>query len=144
MRIKAFLLQSPLFAISRASRRVDQVLGAGDLPFLEALVLVSIFFEEPKPVKPSQLAETLCTARGNVSHCISALESKELVRRRIDPDDARGFHVLLKPHGRTRAMRVIRAFDRLQKQFEREIGASELKSALAVIRKVEQLCAYAP
>lgn len=144
MRIEAFLLHSPLFAVSRAARQLDshiaRILGSGDLTFFEALLLVSIFFEEPEAVKPSRLAETFGTARGNVSHCVSALEAKGLVRRRIDPEDARGFHVVLKPQGRSRAMRAIRTLDRLQKRFEHEIGMSHLQSALAAIRKVEDVC----
>jgi DNA-binding MarR family transcriptional regulator len=145
MRIDTFLRQSPLFAIRRASRLFDTYLGrilkSGDTSFMEALVLVSILFEEPKAIKPSELADTLAVTRGNVSHCISTLEAKGLVRRRIDPADARAIHVVMKPEGRTHAMRVIRTFDRLQKDFERHIGASELQAALSVIGEVERLFA---
>jgi DNA-binding MarR family transcriptional regulator len=144
VRIEAFLSQSPLFAVSRAARRLDshvaRILGSENLTFFEGLLLASLFFEEPKPIKPSRLAETFSTTRGNVSHCISGLEAKGLVRRRIDPEDARGFHVILKPPGRTMAMQVIRAFDQLQKKFERDIGTTELQAALAVIREVERVC----
>ncbi len=55
--------------------------------------------------------------RGNVSNCISTLEAKGRVRRRIDPDDARAIHVLLKPEGRTQAMRLIRTFWSAAKRF---------------------------
>lgn len=144
VRIEAFLSQSPLFAVSRAARRLDRqlarILGSADLTFFEGLVLVSIFFEEPHAIKPSRLAETFLTTRGNISHCISGLEAKGLVRRRIDPEDARGFHVILKPHGRAMAMQVIRAFDQLQKKFEKNIGITELQAALAAIREVERVC----
>jgi DNA-binding MarR family transcriptional regulator len=145
VRIEAFLRQSPLFAVSRASRRLDahlsRVLRSGDLTFQEALVLVSIFFDEPKPIKPSHLADTLATTRGNVSHCVSSLETKGLVKRRIDPEDARSFQVLLKPQGRARAMRVIRTLHQMQRDFEHHIGAKDIQAALAVIERVEQLCA---
>jgi len=148
LRIQAFLQQSPLFAVRRASRQVEthlaRIIGSGEISFLEALVLVSVFFEEPQPVRPSELAGTLSTTRGNVSHCISSLEAKGLVRRRIDPEDARGFNVVLKPDGKSLAMRVIRALDRLQKDFEQRIRASELQTALAVIEKVGQMCAARP
>jgi DNA-binding MarR family transcriptional regulator len=144
VRIEAFLSQSPLFAVSRAARRLDRqvarILSSAELTFFEGLVLVSIFFEEPQAIKPSRLAETFATTRGNVSHCISGLEAKGLVRRRIDPEDARGFHVVLKPQGRTMAMQVIRAFDQLQKKFEKNIGTTELQAALQVIREVEHVC----
>lgn len=146
MRIDAYLRQSPLFTVRRASRQFDahfsQVLRNRDISFLEALVLVSIFFEEPKTIKPSELADALAVTRGNISHCISTLEAKGLVRRRIDSEDARAIHIQLKPEGRALAMKLIRAFDRLQKDFERYVGASELEAALKVIRQVEQLFAH--
>ena len=145
MRIEAYLRQSPLFAVRRASRHFDahlaQIVRNRNLSFLEALVLVSIFFEEPKPIKPSELAETLAVTRGNLSHCISTLEAKGMVRRRIAPEDARAIHIQLKPEGRAQAMKAIAAFDRLQKDFERQVGAAELNAALLVIRRVEQLFA---
>src|ERR1700760_908357 len=101
MRIDAFLNESPMFAVNRASRRFEaltaQVLAEDGLSFLEGLVLTAVFFEAPKPVKPSQLADTFETTRGNVSHCISSLEARGLLQRKIDPEDARAYQLTLKP-----------------------------------------------
>jgi DNA-binding MarR family transcriptional regulator len=145
MRIDAFLNESPMFAVNRAARRFDslttKVLAGDSLGFLEGLVLAAIFFEAPRPVKPSQLAETFGTTRGNVSHCVSSLEAKGLLQRKIDPRDARAFQITLKPQGKRCAMRVIGAFDRLQKDFEDEIGKATLKEMLKALRKLEALFA---
>src|SRR5258708_29534158 len=123
MRIEAFLQQSPLFEINRASRKfassLNGILGSGDTNFLEALVLLSILFEEPNTVGPSQLADVLSTTRGNIGHCISSLEAKGLLRRRIDPEDARGFQLFIKPQGRKCAMGAMRTLDELQRQLEK-------------------------
>jgi DNA-binding MarR family transcriptional regulator len=145
MRIDAFLNESPMFAVNRAARRFDslttKVLAGDSLGFLEGLVLAAIFFEAPQPVKPSQLAETFGTTRGNVSHCLSSLEAKGLLQRKIDPRDARAFQITLKPQGKKCAMRVIGAFDRLQKDFEEEIGKASLREMLKALRKLEALFA---
>ncbi len=145
MRINAFLNESPMFAVNRAARRFDslttKVLAADSLGFLEGLILAAIFFEAPRPVKPSQLAETFGTTRGNVSHSVSSLEAKGLLQRRIDPRDARAFQITLKPHGKKCALRVISAFDRLQKDFEDEIGKASLREMLKALRKLEALFA---
>ncbi len=145
MRIEAFLKESPMFAVNRAARRFDsltaQVLAGDDLSFLEGLVLAAMFFEAPAPVKPSQLAETFGTTRGNVSHCVSSLEAKGLLQRRIDPEDARAYLLTLKPQGKKCAVRVIGAFDKLQKEFEREVGKAALSEMLRSIRKIEALFA---
>jgi DNA-binding MarR family transcriptional regulator len=141
MRINAFLHESPMFAVSRAARRFDalasRALAEDKLSFLEGLTLAALFFEAPKLVKPSQLAETFGTTRGNVSHCISSLEAKGHLQRRIDPEDARAYQLSLKPQGKRCAVRVIAALDRLQKDFEREIGKAELSEMLKSIRKLE-------
>lgn len=141
MRINAFLAESPMFAISRAGRRFEalaaQTLAGDGLSFLEGLTLAALFFEAPRAVKPSQLAETFGTTRGNVSHCISSLEAKGLLQRKIDPDDARAYQLSLKPQGKRCALRVIAAFDRLQKEFEEAIGKTALGEMLKAIRKLE-------
>jgi DNA-binding MarR family transcriptional regulator len=141
MRINAFLLESPMFVVSRAARRFEalasRALASDGLGFLEGLVLAALFFEAPLMVRPSQLAETFDTTRGNVSHCISSLEAKGLLQRKSDPEDARAFFLALKPHGRRVAVRVIASFDKLQKEFENEIGKPALAEMLKSIRKLE-------
>jgi DNA-binding MarR family transcriptional regulator len=141
MRIHAFLHESPMFAVSRAARRFEalaaRALADDDLSFLEGLTLAALFFEAPKVVKPSQLAETFGTTRGTVSHCISSLEAKGLLQRKIDPEDARAYQLSLKPQGKKCALRVIAAFDKLQKDFESEIGKMALGEMLKSITKLE-------
>jgi DNA-binding MarR family transcriptional regulator len=137
MRIETFLKESPMFCIALTARRFDalttRLLEADDLNFLEALILATLFFESPAAVKPSHLAETFGTTRGNVSHCISSLEAKGLVQRKIDPQDARAYHLTLKPQGRKTAIRVIGALDKVQRAFEHKVGKDALQSALRVI-----------
>jgi DNA-binding MarR family transcriptional regulator len=144
MRIDAFLQESPMFAVNRAARRLDslavQTLAPDSLNFLEGLVLTAMYFESPRPVNPSQLAETFATTRGNVSHCVSSLEAKGLLQRKIDPEDARAYQLTLKPPGKKCAVRVIGAFDKLQREFEQEIGKTALVEMLKVLRKLEALC----
>jgi len=145
MRIDAFLQESPMFAVNRAARRFEslatQALAADGLNFLEGLTLTAMFFEAPQPVKPSQLAEVFGTTRGNVSHCVSSLEAKGLLQRKIDPEDARAYQLTLKPMGKKCAVCVIGIFDALQRKFEREVGKTALGEMLKSLRKLEALCA---
>jgi DNA-binding MarR family transcriptional regulator len=145
MRIDAFLAESPMFAVNRAARRFEslaaQVLGADQLGFIEGMILAAMFFEAPQPVKPSQLAETFATTRGNISHCLSSLEGQGLLQRKIDPEDARAYLLTLKPQGKKVALRVIAAFDKLQKEFEDEVGKTTLRETLKSLRKLEALFA---
>ena len=145
MRIESFLSQSPVFQASRIARRMETslnlVLRDEGVTFFEALVLAAIFFEKKGAIKPSALAETFQTTRGNVSHCISSLEAKGLVRRRIDPEDARALRLVLQPLGRKRAVRVAGILDRMQRRFEETVGVATLKEMLGQMAIVEKLCA---
>lgn len=143
MRIDAFLSESPMFAVTGAARRFEalaaRVLAGDNLGFLESLVLAGLFFEAPRQVKPSELAATFATTRGSISHCISSLEAKGLVQRKIDPEDARAYLLTLRPQGRRCALRVIAALDRLQKGFEDEIGKAELAEMIRTVRRLNSV-----
>lgn len=137
MRIEVFLQHSPMFCVSQATRRFDsltmRLLREDNLNFLEALILSAMFFESPKLVKPSQLATALGATRGNVSHNISSLEAKGLIQRRLDREDSRAYRLALNPQGRKVAIRVIGVLDKLQRDFEDQVGKKELESSLRVI-----------
>jgi DNA-binding MarR family transcriptional regulator len=145
MRIEAFLKQSPVFQSSRIARKMDaslnRVLAGEGVTAFEALVLAAIFFEKKGEIKPSALAEAFETTRGNVSHCISSLEGKGLVRRRVDAEDARAFQLMLLPAGRRRVVRVVGILDRMQRHFEQSVGVAKLEAMLKQMKIVEELCA---
>lgn len=145
MRIESFLRESPVFQISRSARRIEasvnRILKDQDVTFFEALVLAAVFFEKKVPIKPSALAETFETTRGNMSHCLSSLEAKGLVRRRIDPEDARALRLTLLPAGRKRAAQLVGILDQMQNRFEQILGTTGLESMrrqMFVIESVSQ------
>jgi DNA-binding MarR family transcriptional regulator len=123
---------------------LNLVLEGEGLTFFESLVLAAIFFEKKGGVKPSYLAEAFQTTRGNVSHCISSLEAKGLVQRRIDGEDARALQLVLQTAGRKRAVRVVGILDRMQRHFEERIGAAKLEAMLGQLHSVEELCSRLP
>jgi DNA-binding MarR family transcriptional regulator len=147
MRIEAFLKQSPVFQASRIARRMEASLNLllqdEEVTAFEALILAAIFFEKRGEIKPSALAEAFQTTRGNVSHCISSLEAKGLVRRRIDPEDARAVQLVLRSQGKKRAVRVVGILDRMQRRLEEGIGAAKLEGMLAQMSTVDEICARA-
>ena len=144
MRIETFLRQSPIVQASRMARRMEaslnRVLKDEEMTAFEALVLAAIFFEKRGEIKPSALAEAFETTRSNVSHCISSLEAKGMVRRRIDPDDARALQLVLQPQGKRRAARVVGILDRMQRQVEEGIGLAKLEGMIRQMSEVEGLC----
>jgi DNA-binding MarR family transcriptional regulator len=119
---------------------LNLLLRGEGLTFFEALVLAAIFFEKKGGIQPSHLAETFQTTRGNISHCISSLEAKGLVRRKIDAEDARALQLVLHPAGRRRAVRVAGILDQMQRHFEEKIGVKELEAMMRQMGVVEELC----
>jgi DNA-binding MarR family transcriptional regulator len=147
MRIEAFLRQSPIVQTSRIARRMEVslnlVLKDEEVTAFEALVLAAIFFERRGEIKPSALADAFETTRSNVSHCISSLEARGLVQRKIDPEDARAVQLVLRPQGKRKAVRVVGILDRMQRQFEAGIGAAKLEGMIGLMSEVEELCSRA-
>jgi len=145
VRIESFLKQSPVFQVNRIARKMgaslNLILEDEGMTSVESLILAAIFLEKKSDITPSRLAETFETTRGNVSHCLSSLEAKGLVQRRIDPEDARAFRLALLPKGRRQAARVVGILDRMQRHFEDRVGAQELQDTLDQMCAVEELCA---
>jgi DNA-binding MarR family transcriptional regulator len=141
MRIEAYLRESPMFAVKKATRHFEaltaEAFATDCLGFTEGLVLAATFLEAPQPVKPSLLADTIGTTRGNVSHAISSLEAKGLVQRKIDPSDARAYLLILKPAGKKCAIRVVGAFDKMQRGFEVRVGKDNLEKALHTLNSLQ-------
>jgi DNA-binding MarR family transcriptional regulator len=143
MKIDKFLAESPVFAIAKAARTVEanlnRALRGEGLGFFQGLLLVAVFFEEAGQVSPSQLAASFSTTRGNISHGLSALEARGLVKRQIDADDARVLRITMRPEGRRCAMRLMKCFNALESRIETEVGAGNVRAAIAVMAQVEEL-----
>ena len=144
MRIEAFLRQSPIVQAGRIARSMEaslnRVLKDEQVTAFEALVLAALFFEPQGAIKPSALADAFETTRSNVSHCVSSLEAKGLVQRKIDPEDARAVQLVLRTQGKRRAARVVGIMDQMQRQLEGEIGAPKLEGMIQQMSEVEELC----
>jgi DNA-binding MarR family transcriptional regulator len=124
----------------RMEASLNLVLKDEEVTAFEALVLAAIFFEKRGEIQPSALAQAFETTRSNVSHCISSLEAKGLVQRKIDPEDARAVQLVLRPKGKRQAVRVVGILDRMQRQFEEGIGTVKLEGMIRQMAEVEGLC----
>jgi len=119
---------------------LNLVLKGEEVTAFEALVLAALLFEKRGAINPSALAQAFETTRSNVSHCLSSLEARGLVRRKIDPEDARAVQLVLRPQGKRQAARVVGIMDQMQRQLERGIGAAKLEAMIRQMGEVEELC----
>jgi DNA-binding MarR family transcriptional regulator len=141
MKIQEFTRRSLLLAIGSSYdtilRDLNTHLRKEDCSLLQALILISLFFESTATapasigaVTPSRLAETLRASRGNVSHSLSSLEKRGLIQRRLSEADARSYFLQLRPAGRKLACRLIRVIDELEGFFEARLGRDGVDGAI--------------
>ncbi len=148
MKIQKYVEKSLLFAIGTSYdaiwRNLNTQLKKEECNFLQAMILISLFFEESETVTPSRLADTFYTSRGNLSHCVTYLEKRGWVKRQLDEKDARSYQVILKPEGRKVATRLIKVIDRIEDFFEDSFGKQPLSSTITSLAKIGELARHKP
>jgi DNA-binding MarR family transcriptional regulator len=141
MKIEQYVKKSLLFAIgssyNRIWRELNLRLQEQKLNILQAMILISLFFEDPEAVNPSSLAESLLATRGNISHCLSKLEKRGFVRRTLSMKDARSYQITLKPEGKRQALRLIKLMDGLEGLFEKRFGRDHVLATVQRLRSYE-------
>lgn len=131
MKIKKYTEISPSFkiftTISKLNRSIQHQLK--EVNYLQAMIILAIYFEKNSEVQPKNLSETLDISKSLVSHNLSQLESLKFIKRVTMKQDARCFSLLLTPQGEVLARRLVSYFEQLQKRTEllfTEKGAREL------------------
>jgi DNA-binding MarR family transcriptional regulator len=140
MKIENYLNLSPLFTINYAYEktipRINKQLKKHHLNFLQALVLISLFFDEQSEINPSLLSDVFKTSRGNMSHIISDLEYKGFLKRVLNLKDARSYKIEIKAEGKKKALVLIKIFDQIQNDFETELSPSECKKTISSLNRL--------
>jgi DNA-binding MarR family transcriptional regulator len=144
MKIRQYVGKSLLFALGSGYEKIwrgfSSSLRKEEVNFLQAVILISMLFEEEseKPVTPSSLADALRTSRGNISHCISALEKGNFLKRAFDPKDARRYQLTLRPEGRRTALRLMKIIDQTESFFEKKFGEKSVQDTIDSISAFEK------
>jgi DNA-binding MarR family transcriptional regulator len=148
MKIQEFLRQSPTMRILAAAREMEiamrDILSGESLNLLQALVLVSLFFEEGTESRPSELHETFSTTKSHISHCISRLEELGFVKRSPEMKDRRACRVRLTAKGSEACRDLIRYFDRLQAASESALTPISLSTFLEALDTLVSVHSGAP
>lgn len=136
MKIRQYVRNSLLFAIGSSYEKIwrgfNSSLRKEEVNFLQAVILISMMLEEPgeKALTPSSLADALRTSRGNISHCVSALEKRGFLKRALAPEDARRYRLVLKPEGRRAALRLMKIIDHTENFFEKRFGEKGVQNTI--------------
>lgn len=141
MKIHQYVQNSLLLAINSGYgtiwRDLNSKLKDENCNLLQALILISIFFEPAETVIPSKLAQVLNATRGNISHNISDLEKKGYLKRALDERDARSYRLVLQPEGKKTAVKLIKVVDELEKYFENRFGKETINEMIRCIGLLE-------
>jgi len=144
MKIRQYVGKSLLFAICSSYEKIwrefNTTLRKEEVNFLQAVILISMMLEErsEKAITPSSLATVLRTSRGNISHCITALDKRGFLKRAFDPSDARRYRLVLKPEGRRAALRLMKTIDQTESFFEKKFGEKNVQDTIDSISAFEE------
>jgi DNA-binding MarR family transcriptional regulator len=141
MKIKQYIQRSLLLAIGTSYdtvwKELNTRLRKEECNLLQAIILISIFFEPSETVTPSTLAEIFRTTRGNISHCLSHLEKKGFIKRQLDSSDARKYRLTLTPEGKKLALKLMKMIDAFEDTFEKRIGKQNVHKLIETLHELQ-------
>ncbi len=90
---------------AKCQKLLSQCLRTLELSIAQHEVLVAIYRDEG--LSQQQMANRLFATKSNVTGLLQRLVARDLVRREVDPDDARGHRVYLTRAGRALVKRAV-------------------------------------
>lgn len=129
MKISSYTEKSSIFQMYRLNNTVQANFVAElknyDVNFLQSLVLLTVYFEGKNRVTPMSIVRELGLSKSSVSQCLSELESRGKIKRRMDEKDARSLYLVLTAEGRSDSTKIIGIYENLEKKMEK-IGKGRL------------------
>lgn len=126
MKIEEYVDRGIVLAIGLARnalwKELDGKLKEEKFNFMQAMILVAIFFEGKKPITPKDLSISLQTSKANISQCLSFLENKGFVKRNLDPKDARSYLITISAEGKKMAVRLTKIIDKIESEYDKKLG----------------------
>lgn len=130
-----------LQALSRVDDGMRSWLGE-DLVHGQTLILYLLI--EKGDATPSRLAEEMNLSRGRMSHLLDDMEGDDLLTRKPDPEDGRGYLVQLTPKGRGQAKRARDLVVGLEAALLESLGQAGCAMLLEQLGRVASLRAPGP
>lgn len=141
LKINEFFSQSPMLATIvtgiNLQKTLNQELKKHDISLFSAMIIVAIFFEKEKVIRPSALYELLPLTKGNISHMTSDLESQKLIQRYLSSNDLRGYEFKLTNKGEKLALELIKFFNQKEDETEQVFSKNEAKKMLEYLKMLE-------
>lgn len=132
MKIEKYTKESLLFSILRAAentkKKINTALKNEDINFYQALILSSIYLEQKNNLEPTDFVCVLGISKAVVSQSITKLEELKLVKRTVNPTDARRTFIGLTARGEKKATTLMAILHKSDKEVELPFKKSEIKS----------------
>jgi DNA-binding MarR family transcriptional regulator len=123
--------------VHRATHRIGLLLQATDLGVTQGEAHVLAQLAEAGPCAIGALHAAFAHRRSTLTSILDRLESRQLLRRELHPEDRRSFLVSLTPKGRSLAARVHATLLRLESAVLGQVSAAELAGFDAVLAALE-------
>jgi DNA-binding MarR family transcriptional regulator len=128
------LLQVHAALVPELDRRLRATSG---LPLAWYDVLLELSAAREGRLTMSQLSERVVLSRSRVSRVVDALVRADLVRREVNPDDARSAYAVIVPAGVTRFRRAAPVYvGSIEQEFAGDLTVAELTVVSSVLQRV--------
>lgn len=143
---EAFLNIGLLVGAVRAAVET-MVVGEG-LPSMAAFNVLSVLDGDPKPLRPSVIAERMMVTRATITGLLDSLETRGLVTRQAGVTDGRSREVALTAPGRRVTQRLVPRMHEFERDLMGVLTDRQLQELLAMVavlqRRIGELAPGAP
>ena len=124
---------------------VETLVASEGLPSMAAFNVLSVLGGDPRPLRPSTIADRMMVTRATMTGVLDSLERRGFVKRVASADDGRSREVTLTAKGRKAVDRLVPSMHRFERDLMGALGDAGLRRLLdAVAMLQQQLVALAP
>ena len=131
--IENSLAMSVIFNGLRLQKAINLKLKRHDVNLNQSLILLSIFFEPNQNTRSMELTNLTPMSKGNLSHCLSFLEEKKFIQRKLIHEDLRGFEFSLTVKGKNLCINLIKIFDQVESESDKIINSKKRDEMMQVL-----------
>ena len=128
---ETFLNLGLLFGAVRSA--VESLVTAEGLSSMAAFNVLSVLGGDPRPLRPSEIADRMMVTRATITGVLDSLEARHLVRRETSATDARSRDVSLTPAGRRIVDRLVPRMHTFERDVMGVLEPSELDALLDAV-----------
>jgi DNA-binding MarR family transcriptional regulator len=143
MKINSYTQQSPIFLAYNFHNSIQSFyarsLKEHDVNFVQALILLTLYFEGKSKITPMSLVKNLSISKSSISQALSSLEQAGWLKRKMDEEDARSLSLVLTADGKKHANKLIPIFHGIERAIEGKLGKEKIKELCGSLNVISSI-----